>query len=122
MEDMEKGLTGLRVLQPHGSSNNVNSQDTPELPGTGPPTKEYSWNNPSQWPHIWQRMALLDISGRRGSWAWGCLMHQVGECQGGRWEWVGRGAPLWRQGERGSCIRDSRFLKRRPGKRKTFEM
>lgn len=29
-------------------------------------TKEYTWR---LWPHMWQRMALLYISGRRGPWS-----------------------------------------------------
>jgi hypothetical protein len=28
---------------------------------------------------MWQWMALLDITGKRGSWVWGCLMPQ---CRG----------------------------------------
>jgi hypothetical protein len=30
---------------------------------------EYTYRDPWHWPHMWQRMALLDISGRRGPWA-----------------------------------------------------
>ena len=63
-------------LQPYGGSNRVNRTDPQELLGTGPPTKEYIWTNPWSWPHMWQRMALLSISGRRGPWAWVCSMPQ----------------------------------------------
>jgi hypothetical protein len=58
-------------LQPHGWSNSVNRLYTPELPATGPSTKEYIWRDPWLWLHMWQRKALLDISGRSGPWAWG---------------------------------------------------
>jgi hypothetical protein len=30
----------------------------PELPGTGPLTKEYTWRDPWLFQHMWQRMAL----------------------------------------------------------------
>jgi hypothetical protein len=30
-------------LQPHRKNNNVNQPDPPKLPGTKPPTKEYTW-------------------------------------------------------------------------------
>ena len=42
MEELEEELKDLGGLQPHVGSNNVNGQDSPELPGTGPPTKEYT--------------------------------------------------------------------------------
>ena len=37
-----------------------------ELPGTKPPTKEYTRRDPWLQPHMYQRMALWDINGRRG--------------------------------------------------------
>lgn len=40
MEDLEKGLKELKGWQPHRMNNNINQ---PELPGTKPPTKEYTW-------------------------------------------------------------------------------
>ena len=46
---------------------------------TPPPTKDYTWSSPGRWPHMWQKLALLDISGRRGPPAWGCSMPQ---CRG----------------------------------------
>ena len=42
MEELEKGLKGLR-LTIHRKNNNINQ---PELPGTKPPTKEYTWRDP----------------------------------------------------------------------------
>jgi hypothetical protein len=57
-------------LQPHGGSNSIMRLEPLELPGTGPPSKEYTWSN----PHMWKRMTLLDISGRRGPQAWGSSM------------------------------------------------
>ena len=35
----------------------------PQLPGTGPPTTEYTWRDSGLQSHMWQRMALLDIVG-----------------------------------------------------------
>ena len=40
-----------------------------EILDTGTPSKEYKWRDPWLWPHMWQRMVLLGISGKRGSWA-----------------------------------------------------
>jgi hypothetical protein len=51
------------VCSPMGVSNSVNQPDPPELPGTGPPTKECTWRDPWLWPLRWQRMAFLDIRG-----------------------------------------------------------
>jgi hypothetical protein len=39
MEELEQGLKGL---PPH-RKNNINQLDSPELPGTKPSTKEYTW-------------------------------------------------------------------------------
>jgi hypothetical protein len=59
MEELEKGLKELgKVAAPLG-----------ELLGSILPTKEYTWRDPWLQPHRWHRMALLDISGRRGPWA-----------------------------------------------------
>jgi hypothetical protein len=41
-------------LQPHGGCSSVNRPDTLELPGTGLPTKEYTWSNPWHWPRMWE--------------------------------------------------------------------
>jgi hypothetical protein len=37
----------------------VGATVSPELLGTGPPTKEYTWRDPWLWPHMWQRMTFL---------------------------------------------------------------
>jgi hypothetical protein len=47
-------------LQPDRKNNNTKQ---PELPGTKPPTKEYTWRDP--WLQL-KKMALSDISGSRG--------------------------------------------------------
>jgi hypothetical protein len=54
------------VCNPRRKNNNVNQADIPELPGTKPPTKEYTWRDQWLQMHMQQRMALLDINGRRG--------------------------------------------------------
>jgi hypothetical protein len=41
---------------------------TPELPGTKPVTKEYSWRDAWLQLPMKQRMALWDINGRKGPW------------------------------------------------------
>jgi hypothetical protein len=48
MEELEKGLKGLR-LTIHRKNNNINQ---PELPGTKPPTKEYAWREPWLQQHM----------------------------------------------------------------------
>ena len=48
MGESEKGLKELKGLEPHRKNNNVNQPDSPEFPGTKPPTKEYTWF----WLHI----------------------------------------------------------------------
>jgi hypothetical protein len=53
-------------VQPHGGSESVNHPDLPELPGTEPSTIEYTWRDLWLRPHMWQRIALLDISARNG--------------------------------------------------------
>ena len=70
MQELEKGLKELRGVQPHGGSNSVNQPEPPELPWTGPPTKKYTWRDPWLQLHMLQRMALLGINGRRGSWSY----------------------------------------------------
>jgi hypothetical protein len=66
VEELEKGLKELRGFEAPWRSNSVSKPDPLDLPGTGPPTNEYTWSDPWRWPHMWERMALLDISGRRG--------------------------------------------------------
>ena len=43
MEELEKGLKELRGVAAPGGSNSVNRPDPLEHPGTGPPTKEYTY-------------------------------------------------------------------------------
>jgi hypothetical protein len=64
MKELENELKESRGLQPHGRSNSVNRPDPPELLGTVPSTKEYTGSNPWLQINMWQRMALLNISGR----------------------------------------------------------
>jgi hypothetical protein len=37
--------------------------DHPELPGTKPPTKEYTWKDSWLQLHMWQRVVLSGING-----------------------------------------------------------
>jgi hypothetical protein len=46
MEELEKGLKELKRFAPHRRNNNMNQPVTPELLGTKPPTKEYTWRDP----------------------------------------------------------------------------
>jgi hypothetical protein len=65
-----KGTEGVEgFCRPMEEAKVSTRQIPPELLGTGPPTKEYTWRDSSLWPHMWQRMALLDISGRSIPWA-----------------------------------------------------
>jgi hypothetical protein len=45
MEELEKGLKELKGFATHRRNNNINQTDPPELPGTEPPTKEYTWRD-----------------------------------------------------------------------------
>jgi hypothetical protein len=69
MEELEKRLKELRefAAPPRGvgGSSSVNQPDPRSSWGTGPPTKEYTW----LLLHMWQRIALLDISERSSPWA-----------------------------------------------------
>jgi hypothetical protein len=65
MEELEKGLKELWGLQTHGRSSSVNRPDPLGLDHQ--PKNIHGVNMP--WLHMWQRMVLLDISGRRGPWA-----------------------------------------------------
>jgi hypothetical protein len=44
MEELEKGLYELKGFATH-KKNNINQLDHPKLPGTKPPTQEYTWRN-----------------------------------------------------------------------------
>jgi hypothetical protein len=65
MEELEKGLKELRgFAAPWREQQCQPAQISLELRGTRPPTKEHTWWDPWLRPNMWQRMALLDISGR----------------------------------------------------------
>jgi hypothetical protein len=42
MKELEKGPKELKGFAAHRRNNNMNQSVTPELPGTKPPTKEYT--------------------------------------------------------------------------------
>jgi hypothetical protein len=42
----------IYCIQPHGRSNNMKQPAPPELPGTEPQTKEYTWRDPWLQLHI----------------------------------------------------------------------
>ena len=50
-------------------NNNINQPDPPELPGTKPQTKEYTWKDPWLQMHMLQKMALSGINRKRGPWS-----------------------------------------------------
>jgi hypothetical protein len=79
MEELEKGLEELRGFAALWREQQCQQARSPKLPGTGPPIKEYTWRDPWRWLHMWQRMALLDISGRRCPWSFEGSMPQ---CRG----------------------------------------
>jgi hypothetical protein len=41
-----KGLKELNGFATHRNKININHPDPPKLPGTKPPTKEYTWRDP----------------------------------------------------------------------------
>jgi hypothetical protein len=63
----KKGPKKLKELAPHRRNNNMKQPVLSELPGTKPLTKEYTWRDPWLQSHMYQRMALLDINGKRDS-------------------------------------------------------
>jgi hypothetical protein len=69
MEELEEGLKELRAVAVMERATVSTGQHPLDLLGTGPPTKEYTWRDTWYWPNMWQRLAMLDISGRRGHWA-----------------------------------------------------
>jgi hypothetical protein len=46
VEELEKGLKELEGFSIYRKNNNINKSDSPELPGTKPPTKKYTWREP----------------------------------------------------------------------------
>ena len=69
----------------------MNQQVPPEFPGTKAPTKESTWRDPLLQQHMWLRMALSDINGRRSPWYCEGSMTQCRGMpgQGSRSRWVG---------------------------------
>jgi hypothetical protein len=65
MEDLEKELKDLgEGLQPVWGNNIGKRSSSLELLATEPPTKEFTWRDPWLGSCMWQRMVLLEISGR----------------------------------------------------------
>ena len=46
MVDLEKGPKEVKRFAAHRRNNNMYQSVLPELPGTKPPTKEYTWRDP----------------------------------------------------------------------------
>ena len=46
MEESEKGLRELKGFATYKRTKISTNQTPPELPGTKPPPKEYTWSNP----------------------------------------------------------------------------
>jgi hypothetical protein len=44
--EKEKILKELKGFETHRKNNNINQPDNSELPGTKPPSKEYTWRDP----------------------------------------------------------------------------
>ena len=42
----ERTVGAEGVANPFRKNNNINQPDPPELPGTKPPTKDYTWRDP----------------------------------------------------------------------------
>jgi len=57
------------VCNPIGGTTTLTNQTPPELPGTKPPTNEYTWRDPWLQLHMYQRMALFSINRRKSSWS-----------------------------------------------------
>jgi hypothetical protein len=52
VKELEKGLKDLKGFATHRKNNNINQPVLPALPGTKPPTKEYTWRDLCLQPHI----------------------------------------------------------------------
>jgi hypothetical protein len=65
MEQLEKKLKELRWFAAPWREQQYQQARLPELLETGPPTKEYTWREAWCWSHMWQKIALLDISKMR---------------------------------------------------------
>ena len=81
----------LGALQSHQGRNSNNHPEPLELPGTGPPTKEYTCSDPCLQLHFWTSV------GRAALGPEGIPCPSVGECQG-RKAGVGGWAPSQIQG------------------------
>jgi hypothetical protein len=44
-EELEKRLKELKLFATHRKNSNMNQPDSPELPGTKPPSKENTWRD-----------------------------------------------------------------------------
>jgi hypothetical protein len=86
---MEKGLKDLRGFAAPWGKQQRQLANPPELLGTGPPSKEYTWRDPWLRPNIWQRMSFVGHKweerpfGLRGFDA-----PVYGNARVGRWDWV----------------------------------
>jgi hypothetical protein len=52
MQELEKGLSELKGFATHRRNNDINQPDAPELPGTKPSTKQYTWRAPWLEPYM----------------------------------------------------------------------
>ena len=50
--DKYRGRTTMQELEKELKELNINQPDPPELPGTKPPTKEYTWRDPWLQTHM----------------------------------------------------------------------
>jgi hypothetical protein len=79
----------------------MNQPVLPELPGTKPLTKKYTWRDSWLQTHMNQRIALWGINERKGSWSCEGSMPQCMGIpgKGSKNEWVGeQGEGAWDRG------------------------
>ena len=70
---------------------NINQPDPQNLPGTKPPTKEYTWRDPWLQLHMQQRISLSGINERRVPWLCEGSVPQCRKMSGqGNWKGVCR--------------------------------
>jgi hypothetical protein len=50
--EVRERIKGAEGFATHRKRNNINQPEPPELPGTKPPTKEYTWRDPWLQPHM----------------------------------------------------------------------
>jgi hypothetical protein len=89
---VREGTEGAEwVCNPIGRTTLSTNQYVPELPGTKLRSMEYTWMDLWFQPHMYQRIALLSINGRKGPWACEGSMLQC------RWmsAWGGAGVGGW---------------------------